>query len=77
MMEKFEADWPIMLNIDSSRRGTVGNKLINTYKYTYKLFKTEYKVEEYCKIVLPLKHRSAFARFRYGVAPIKIETGRY
>ena len=34
-------------------------------------------MEEYCKILLPLKHRSAFAKFRCGVAPIKIETGRY
>ena len=24
-----------------------------------------------------LKHRSAFAKFRCGVAPIRIETGRY
>ena len=28
-------------------------------------------------IRLPLKHRSAFAKFRCGVAPIRIETGRY
>ena len=26
---------------------------------------------------LPKKHRSAFAKFRCGVAPLKIETGRY
>lgn len=61
-----------MLNTDSSRRGNCGNKL-----RTYKLFKTGFKVEEYCKILLPLNHRSAFAKFRCGVAPIKIETGRY
>lgn len=72
MMEKFEVDWSNMLNTDSSRRGNGGNKL-----RTYKLFKTEFKVEEYCQILLPLKHRSAFAKFRCGVAPIKIETGRY
>ena len=28
-------------------------------------------------MLLPLKHRSAFAKFRYSVAPVKIETGRY
>ena len=61
-----------MLNNVSSRRGNGGNKL-----RTYKLFKTEFEVEEYCKMLLPLKHRSAFAKFRWGVAPIKIETGRY
>ena len=28
-------------------------------------------------MLLPLKHRSAFAKFRCGVAPIRIETGPY
>ena len=28
-------------------------------------------------MLLTLKHRSAFAKFRCGVAPIRIETGRY
>ena len=28
-------------------------------------------------MLLPLKHRSSFAMFRCGVAPIRIETGRY
>ena len=35
------------------------------------------KTEAYCKIFLPLRHRSAFAKFRCGVAPLRIETGRY
>ena len=65
-------DWEYALNSDSSRHGNGGNKL-----RTYRLFKSELKVEDYCKIVLPLKHRSAFAKFRCGVAPLRIETGRY
>ena len=72
MIEKFEADWYSMQNTVSSRRENCGNKL-----RTYKLFKMEFKVEEYRKMLLPLKHRSACAKFRCGVAPIKIETGRY
>ena len=28
-------------------------------------------------MILPLRHRSAFSKFRLGVAPIRIETGRY
>ncbi len=28
-------------------------------------------------MLLPLKHRAAFAKFRCGTAPIRIETGRY
>ena len=31
----------------------------------------------YCKLLLPLSHRAAFAKFRCGVAPIRIETGRF
>ena len=33
--------------------------------------------EQYCKIIMPFKHRSAFAKFRTGAAPFRIETGRY
>ena len=32
------------------------------------LFKTQYGKERYCQLLLPLKHRSAFAKFRIGVA---------
>ena len=39
--------------------------------------KTGYKAEHYCKIILAPKHRSALSEFRCGVAPIRIETGRY
>ena len=28
-------------------------------------------------MILPRNHRSAFSRFRCGVAPIRLETGRY
>ena len=44
---------------------------------TYKLFKTDFTVENYIKINMPTHYRSSFAKFRCGVAPIKIETGRY
>ena len=43
----------------------------------YKLFKTQFAVEKYCKIILPPRHRAAFSKFRCGVAPLRIETGRY
>ena len=57
---------------DTGRSGNGRNKL-----RTYKLFKSRYEVEEYCELFLPVRHHSAFAKFRCGVAPIKIETGRY
>ena len=44
---------------------------------SYKTFKQNYTVENCCKIILPIRHRAAFSKFRCGVAPIRIETGRY
>ena len=51
-----------------ARRGSGWNKL-----RTYKLFKTTYAEENYVKIIMQRK----FAKFRMGVAPLRIETGRY
>ena len=65
-------DWSSEIHRDTGRSGIGRNKL-----RTYRLFKSRYEVEEYCKLFLPVRHRSAFAKFRCGVATIKIETGRY
>ena len=53
-------------------RGQGKNKL-----RTYRLFKHEYKTEEYAKCIMSRGNRSALAKFRCGVAPLRIETGRY
>ena len=39
----------------------------------YRRFKHFYGVEHY----VPRSHRAAFAKCKHGVAPLKIETGRY
>ena len=44
---------------------------------TYRLMKRTYETEQYCLPRLPIKHRSAFAKFRCGVVPVRIETGWY
>ena len=44
---------------------------------TYKMFKSEYETENYLTVNLPIRHRSALAKFRCWVAPLRIETGRY
>ena len=49
-----------------------GNKL-----RTYKLFNYEYWVENYYKVLVPFNDRSAFAKLRCVVVPIRLETGRY
>ena len=58
--------------LDSARRGEGGNKL-----RTYRNFKMDFMTEVYCQSFLPRNHRSALAKFRSGVAPIRLETGRY
>ena len=55
-----------------ARRGNGRNTL-----RTYKLFKTAYKEENFAVIIMQKNRRSAFAKFRMGIAPLRIETGRY
>ncbi|XP_060589316.1 uncharacterized protein LOC132744577 [Ruditapes philippinarum] len=71
-MEGFKAEWIRSVNCTVGPSGRGLNKL-----RTYRTFKQEHTSEEYCKMILPPRHRSAFCKFRCGVAPIRIETGRY
>ncbi len=64
--------WHLDLERDNAKYGAGKNKL-----RTYRLFKSAYKSEPYVRKVLNRKHRSAFARLRCGVAPIRLETGRF
>ena len=65
-------DW-----LDSINRDTGSSKKGRNKLRTYRLFKNEYGVEKYCTLILPPRHRSALSKFRCGVAPIRLETGRY
>ena len=62
--------------IDISRINGVNGRGRNKLR-TYKMFKSVYEVETYCKMHMPYPHRSALSRFRCGVAPLRLETGRY
>jgi hypothetical protein len=64
--DKFKEKWynNLMLNVHSKLR-------------TYRLFKNEYCKENYLLKNIPGKYISAYGKFRCGVAPLKIETGRY
>ena len=41
------------------------------------MFKQCFNKEKYLCINMPGKYKSAYAKFRCGVAPLRIETGRY
>lgn len=72
LMQNHVQNWKTDLERVTAVNGTGGNKL-----RTYKLFKSTYTVEPYCKLNMSFGHRSAYAKFRCGGAPLRIETGRY
>ena len=66
--------WQEKLQAEFAVRGKAhgGNKL-----RTYRTFKNTYIIEPYVHIITQKKFRSAYAKFRCGVAPINIELCRY
>lgn len=71
-MGEFKDSWYINVHnaVGPSKKGR--NKL-----RTYGMFKSVCETEVYCKMILPLRHRAALAKFRCGVAPLQIEIGRF
>ena len=74
LFDTYKTKWLSIVSSDSGESGTQnGNKLRK-----YKLFKLNYETEPYVKTpILSRSQRSALAKFRCGVAPLEIETGRY
>ena len=69
VFSSFIDNWYRRINSEVGPSGRGRNKL-------RMLFKTQFAVEKYCKIILPPRLRTAFSRLRCGVAS-RIETGRY
>lgn len=67
LFEKYKNEWKNRILAQG-----IGKKL-----RTYKLFKSSYGTEKYLSYYIPYKYRSALAKFRCGVAPLRIETGRF
>ena len=72
LLDQYKSDWIQDINRESAMRGLGRNKL-----RTYRLFKTEFKTESYLYCPMTRAHRRSYARFRSGVAPLRLETGRY
>ena len=64
--------WKNELNRERARRGNRLNKL-----KTYRTFNSNFEMETYVKMIMPFSWCSAFAKFRAGVAPLRLETGQY
>ena len=58
VLKQEENVWLTTLDNQQGVSGRGQNKL-----RTYRLMKCEYKTEDYCLLRLPLKHRSAFAKY--------------
>ena len=67
LSQKFLDTWSEDVNRESARYGSGRNK-----QRTYRLFKSDNEAENYLNCVMPHKHRSVFAKFRCGVAPIRL-----
>ena len=72
MMSLYEHKWKQSINNVKGKSGKGRNTLRR-----YCTYKQIFYVEKYCLLIMPPKHRSALSKFRCGVAPIRIETGRY
>ena len=68
-LNKYSEEWYKKLMDDSIRRGGGGNKL-----RVYRLLKDFIYEEPYVYQYMNKQHRRAYAHFRMGVAPLKIET---
>ena len=68
----YKIKWYQAINSERGAGSTGLNKL-----RTYKLFKDSYNTEAYVKMVSPKCYRSVLAKFRCGVATIRVKTGRY
>ncbi len=69
-MESYQDRWKELLRKEMGGKGR--NKL-----RTYRTFKENFTTEHYLHTVSNKRHRSALAKFRCGVAPLHVETGRY
>ncbi len=43
----------------------------------YRTFKNEFKCESYVLMNVPKYERSLYSQFRFGILPLRVETGRY
>lgn len=72
-MDTFIHDWRTSIQNVTGPSGRGRNKL-----KTYTQFKSVYETEKYVECsTLSSKYKCALAKFRCGVAPLRLETGRY
>ncbi len=68
----YENQWSMKINRESAIHGNGRNKL-----RIYRTFKQSFETEYYVKTILSCKARQALAKFRCGVAHLRIESSWY
>lgn len=71
-LQQFVSKWRNAVNSDVGLSVRGRNKL-----RIYKTFEHDLTIEKYASSHIPLKHRTAFAKFRCGFSPLKLETGTF
>ena len=72
-MIKNVTDWYNCLSFEGFVSGRGGNKL-----RTYYLFNNRFETKKYCKIALTFSYKkSAFAKFKCEIAPLRIRSGSF
>ena len=72
LIREAKDEWERELDRQTAKRGEGGNKL-----RTYALIKSEICFEPYLVCVFDQRKRALLFKFRSGIAPLRIETGRY
>ena len=70
--QQLHDEWKLALMRVEAQKGEGLNKL-----RTYRLFKTEWGRELYLDVVKKRDQRALLTKFRIGISPLRIETGRY
>ncbi len=69
-LEAYVNKWSDSINTQAGVRGNGKNKL-----RTYRLFKNTFNTEPCCSMLLPLKHRAAFAKIPLWYSPYSYRNG--
>ena len=78
LMSKNDIIKAVNANLESKQKRKWEKEVASQNKLRfYRIFKSDFNVEQFIKINLPISHRSLLAQLRYGILPLRIETGRF
>ena len=77
-MSKNDIIKAVNVNLESKQKTLWEKEVTSQNKLRfYRIFKSDLNVEQFVRINLPMSHRSLLSQLRYGILPLRIETGRF